>query len=76
MTDYIKNGDDDHPTEVTICLENGGKLELMDVEVDADRNPISFTVTGLIHDVETTVLNAIQGKSLTPKAVQFEVSDT
>lgn len=73
MTEHIDRRD--APREVEINLSDGAKLDLPNVEIDADENPISFVVEGLIHEIDEDILEQLNGKSLKPVAVRFEVDD-
>ena len=67
---------DDGSQEVEIRFDDSSQLELQRVSVDAQDEPISFCVSGVIHDVNEDLLATLAGKRVTPVAVSVRATET
>lgn len=63
---------DDSPIEIEISLEDA-ELDLHTVEVDSADLPLEFSVGGVIRDIDTDVLEELEGYDLKPTAVRFQL---
>lgn len=70
------NTDPTQPDEIEISLKDETELELTTIDIDSDGFPLEFSVDGVIRDVDSDVLDELQGKELKPVAVRLELLST
>lgn len=64
---------DDSPTEIEISLDDETTLDLQSVEIDSERLPLEFSVNGVIRDVNSDIMDRLQGNDLEPVAIRFRL---
>lgn len=63
--------DSNQPNEIEISLEGDAELELTEIDIDSDDLPLEFSVEGVIRDLDSNILDDLQGQDLKPVAVRF-----
>lgn len=61
------------PDEIEISLEDDADLELTTVDIDSEELPLEFSVDGVIRDLDSGVMDDLQGRDLEPVAVRFRL---
>ncbi|PGF14210.1 hypothetical protein CP556_24690 [Natrinema sp. CBA1119] len=62
--------------EIEVSLEDDTELELTAVEIDSEGFPLEFSVDGVIREVDSGILEDLQGNDLKPVAVRFQLLST
>lgn len=62
----------DTPDEIEISLDDA-ELELRRVEVDSTDLPIEFSISGVLRDLDTDVMEELTGADLEPTTVRFRL---
>lgn len=68
--------DPPNPDEIEVSLEDDTELELTAVEIDSEEFPLEFSVNGTIRDIDSDLLEEMEGKELKPIAVRFQLLST
>lgn len=62
--------------EIEVSLEDDTELELTAVEIESEEFPLKFSVDGVIREVDSGILEDLQGNDLKPVAVRFQLLST
>lgn len=62
--------------EIEVSLEDDAELELTAVEIDSEEFPLEFSVDGTIRDIDSDLLEEMEGKELKPIAIRFQLLST
>lgn len=62
----------DTPDEIEVSLDDA-ELELRTVEIDSADLPLEFSISGVLRDLDTDVMEELKGSDLEPTAVRFRL---
>lgn len=60
------------PNEIEISLGDNAELKLTKINIDSEELPIQFSIDGMIQDVDSDIMNELQGQDLKPIAIRFQ----